>query len=447
MNPIFRSLSVSGWRQFRSVEIDFHPRLTVITGANGAGKSSLLGLLSAHFGWQRAYLGTPRRKRRNGATIFSAGLRRHRKLKESVQQPLHQSGQPPFQQGHEVGSIIYSNDHRASIQVASGAQQYTPFIVGQLQVVGTFMSSHRPFPVFQQVGSIPTSVIRPDAAYSSHFSETVQRLNGQSGGFSPIFRMKEALLSMVLLGVKSEFSAGDQDALDTFSGFVEILRIMLPQTLGFKDLSVRPPDIVLETTSGDFLLDAASGGVISIIELAWQLYVYSLSSAAKGAERYSVVLDEPENHLHPAMQRSLMSNLLRAFPRAQFVIATHSPFMVSSVKDSNVHVLGYMPITDAEEYVDEDGGDEDSSLTNLVYGVKLDTVNRAGNASEILRDVLGVPVTVPMWVESQLKDIVSEYRCKEISAETLGSLREKLNEIGFGELYPQALAEVVKDHD
>ncbi|KVF62008.1 hypothetical protein WJ17_30025 [Burkholderia vietnamiensis] len=259
--------------------------------------------------------------------------------------------------------------------------------------------------------------------------------------------MKEALLSMVLLGVKTEFSAGDKDALDTFSGFVEILRIMLPPTLGFKDLSVRPPDIVLETASGDFLLDAASGGVISIIELAWQLYVYSLSSAAKSAERYSVVLDEPENHLHPAMQRSLMSNLLLAFPRAQFVIATHSPFMVSSVKDSNVHVLGYMPITDSEEYVDEDGGDEDASLTNLVYGVKLDTVNRAGNASEILRDVLGVPVTVPVWVESQLKEIVAEYRCIEISAETLASLRERLNAIGFGELYPQALAEVVKDHD
>ncbi|AIO41558.1 AAA ATPase domain protein [Burkholderia cenocepacia] len=439
MNPIFKSLNVAGWRQFRNVEIDFHPRLTVITGANGAGKSSLLGLLNTHFGWQRAYLGTPRRNRLNGVTTFSAGLRRRRNLKGTGQQPL--------QPNHEVGSITYSDGNRASIQVANGAQQYSASIVGQLPVVGTFMSSHRPFPIFQQVGSIPTNVIRPDLAYANHFNETVQRLNGQGGGLSPIFRMKEALLSMVLLGVKTDFSAGDKDALETFSGFVEVLRIMLPPTLGFKDLSVRPPDIVLETASGDFLLDAASGGVISIIELAWQLYMYSLSSVAKNAERYSVVLDEPENHLHPAMQRSLMSSLLAAFPKAQFVIATHSPFMVSSVKDSNVHVLGYMPISDSEDYAAEDDGDEDSSLTNLVYGVKLDTVNRAGNASEILRDVLGVPVTVPVWVESQLQEIVAEYRCKDLSVETLGSLRERLNEIGFGELYPQALAEVVKIHD
>jgi predicted ATP-binding protein involved in virulence len=34
----FSKLFLNRWRQFESVEIDFHPRLTIITGANGTGK-------------------------------------------------------------------------------------------------------------------------------------------------------------------------------------------------------------------------------------------------------------------------------------------------------------------------------------------------------------------------------------------------------------------------
>src|ERR1700684_3254096 len=46
-----------------------------------------------------------------------------------------------------------------------------------------------------------------------------------------------------------------------------------------------------------------------------------------------------ENHLHPSLQRSLFVKLVEAFPLTQFIIATHSPFIVSGLKDSNVYVL------------------------------------------------------------------------------------------------------------
>jgi predicted ATPase len=43
----FRSLRIEGWRQFDNVDIELHPRLTVLTGANGAGKTSLLRIFRA----------------------------------------------------------------------------------------------------------------------------------------------------------------------------------------------------------------------------------------------------------------------------------------------------------------------------------------------------------------------------------------------------------------
>lgn len=425
MFPSFKSLTLSGWRQFHNISIDFHPRLTVITGANGAGKSTLLGLLSPHFGWQRNFLGTPKRKRLRGNPTFLTGLRRRKD---------QQHGQ------NEVGQITYSTGNEAKIHIVDQAQQYNAGIHGQMQVLGTYISSHRAVPVFQPLHAISPNSIQPDNAYQIYQSESVQRL---SGGHSQgtIFRLKEALVSMATFGITNEFSAGDDSSLANLKGFVEILKKVLPESLDFHDLSIRVTDVIMETGSGNFLIDAASGGLLSLIDLAWQIYIYSLTSIVAGSETFTVIMDEPENHLHPSMQRTLLADLLEAFPNVQFIVATHSPFMVSSVKDSFVYALRYVNITDVDR---SDETDDGVPLSKLVFSDRLDVVNRAGPATEILRDVLGVPVTIPEWVEKQLADIVAEFRSRALDANGISELRARMTALGFGELFPQALSQVAK---
>lgn len=109
MNPKFKNLTISGWRQFHNVSIDFHPRLTVITGANGAGKSSLLGLLTQHFGWQKLFLGTPLKRRINGLTRFLSGVRRRRNMHDHEQEVLAipQSLAPLFEQQSKAFNLQF----------------------------------------------------------------------------------------------------------------------------------------------------------------------------------------------------------------------------------------------------------------------------------------------------------------------------------------------------
>ena len=56
----FTELKLEEWQQFRSVDMEFHPRLTVLTGANGSGKTTILNLLARHADWQVPAISVPR---------------------------------------------------------------------------------------------------------------------------------------------------------------------------------------------------------------------------------------------------------------------------------------------------------------------------------------------------------------------------------------------------
>jgi predicted ATP-binding protein involved in virulence len=51
----------------------------------------------------------------------------------------------------------------------------------------------------------------------------------------------------------------------------------------------------------------------------------------------TLILDEPENHLHPAWQRRVLPALQKLFPKAQMFVVTHSPFVVSSLNAGWIH--------------------------------------------------------------------------------------------------------------
>lgn len=45
-----------------------------------------------------------------------------------------------------------------------------------------------------------------------------------------------------------------------------------------------------------------------------------------------VLIDEIDMHLHPTWQTHVLSDLAKAFPLIQFIVTTHSPFVLSSIK-------------------------------------------------------------------------------------------------------------------
>ncbi|PMM04652.1 AAA family ATPase [Vibrio splendidus] len=52
-----------------------------------------------------------------------------------------------------------------------------------------------------------------------------------------------------------------------------------------------------------------------------------------------VLIDEIDAHLHVSLQKKILSFLTGAFPKVQFIVTTHSPFVVSSVDDAVIYDL------------------------------------------------------------------------------------------------------------
>ena len=52
-----------------------------------------------------------------------------------------------------------------------------------------------------------------------------------------------------------------------------------------------------------------------------------------------VLIDEIDLHLHPAWQQRVLDNLTEIFPRVQFIVSTHAPAVIHSVRTENLRIL------------------------------------------------------------------------------------------------------------
>ncbi|MDE0302181.1 MAG: AAA family ATPase [Gammaproteobacteria bacterium] len=407
---MFKSIEIHDWRQFSSVKICFHDKLTVLTGANGAGKTTILNLLNRHFGWNLQLVGTPRSGKK-GVIRFFSDLWKFRGSSPNVSD----SGEDV------IGKIVYGDDSESQLSIPHEVSNQYQVNIPRLQSVpGLFISSHRPVYFYQKVTQIPTSISASGQLLENYLNEIRNRYNTNYRVNSASYRIKEALISLATLGYGNQVVARNEDAISTFEGFEKVLSRVLPTNLGFRRILIRMPEVVLDTSSGEFSFDAVSGGISAIIDMSWQLHM-----ASKVNPQFVVVIDEPENHLHPTLQKTLLPNFVEAFPNAQFIIATHNPFMVGSVPDSNVYVLDY-----------------DEEKPSRVVSTKLDLINKAASSSEILREALGLSHTKPVWVEQRINELIEKYGERTLCDTDLKALREDMKELKLDHLFPETVLRI-----
>lgn len=413
---MFKHIRLKDWRQFDEINIDFHEHLTVLTGANGAGKTTILNILSECIGWKTEFVSSYGVDESGKATYWNGIKRGFNKLIKMI------SGKAD-NKSNSIGELVFGNNVISELTIPNvNGGTYSIVINPQHKEKGVYINSHRPNFSYHSIKHIPTEISTREIIYNQYdsFNKLYLKDTFRDHSISFTSLIKETLMALAIFGEGNDTVKKNTNIKAIFDGYIDILKVILPKKLGFKKISVVIPEVLICTDSGEFPIDAVSGGISSLINIAWQLYMF-----ADRNEKFVAIIDEPENHLHPELQKNFLGNFIKAFPNVQFIIATHNPFMITSQKDSNVYVLNY--------------NDE-----KKVYSQKLDYINKAGTSNEILRNVLGIESTMPTWAERELQNIIKKYSEKDLTNDSLSKLKVELNELGLGEYIPETISQIVR---
>ena len=204
----FKEITLNGWRQFDSIHINLDSQTTVLTGANGCGKTTILNVMSRHFGWNINFTATPFVGKKKKKKIFS-DLRKIRDREE------------PSNTAETVGNIKYSNGGICQLHIPANSNenpQYQLHYANQQQVIGLHIPSHRPAISFHSVDNLPVNPKTNQQQYQE-FQQLLLQTYGSANVRNPGVVLKQSLISLALFGYGNEAVQENQEYKSLFLRF------------------------------------------------------------------------------------------------------------------------------------------------------------------------------------------------------------------------------------
>lgn len=90
----------------------------------------------------------------------------------------------------------------------------------------------------------------------------------------------------------------------------------------------------------DYGFDVLSDGYSAVLDIVMNL-ILRMEDEKKASYDLEgiVIIDEVETHLHIELQKKIMPFLTSFFPNIQFIVSTHSPFVLNSIDNSVIYDL------------------------------------------------------------------------------------------------------------
>lgn len=125
-----------------------------------------------------------------------------------------------------------------------------------------------------------------------------------------------------------------------------------------------------------------------------------------------VMIDEVDMHLHPSWQQTVLTDLIAAFPKLQFIVTTHSPQVLTTVPRENIRIL--------EE---DDGGNTHARMP--------DFSPLAHESGDALAKIMGTHREPQLELQDDIRQYEQWVRAGQEQTPEAQSLRTKLAQVGY----------------
>lgn len=359
-------LKIENFRGFESLTLDFHPEVTVLVGANGSGKTTVLEAVVLVLAntlapppLERANLFSPTdyRSGTEGATI-SLG----------VEHEGHH--------GELELRLVIDRDAAGRIR-DRGTEARLGFSDLDFQQEVWWSSGPIPIACYYDVerhahDSTPRS---RDPIFRKPIDAWNDAWNARAG-FHELFQWFRELEDMENADRVNEPEFRDRQ-LDAARRAIESLlpgysRPRVYRARQSEPVGINRPVLTVEKAGQMLAFDQLSHGERLLVALAGDI-ARRLAIANPAAEdpllgEGIVLIDEPDLHLHPEWQAKVIPALRRTFPNVQLVVTTHSLIVLSYVPSECVRLLENFQIVEPPAPTE---GREPNALATEVYGIPL----------------------------------------------------------------------------
>jgi predicted ATP-binding protein involved in virulence len=356
-------LRLRNFRCFEELDVEFGSKLTVIIAENGAGKTAILDAIAIGFGRYLTKLPGV-----SGRTTKDTDIRINERERREPFMALSWEARD-----RDGGSIVWSGGRRrdGSIKTSTiknalseefdsslttGLKQIDEFTLNLVKMEaegGAYF-----LPVIAYYGT--NRAIREEVQRRRGFKKQFSRFEALAGALDPDSRFRavfEWFSAMEDQERREKESRRDFDYRLTELQLVRdaIVR-MLPVGFSNPRTEIRPLRFVIDRLMVDGVTRTLRINQLSdgyrvvmglVMDLARRLAQANSRMVTGGMQIMNpldlpaiALIDEVDLHLHPAWQQHILPDLIRTFRNTQFIVTTHSPQVLSTVKRENIRIVG-----------------------------------------------------------------------------------------------------------
>lgn len=378
-----KSVTLNNFRCFEHLKLDLHPQLTVIVGNNGAGKTALLDGIATGLTPVLTHLSSAN-QRLSGRGIKDADFR--------IEATTGRGGRTQWAKADFAQVMVDTYDERLRWDywkpsgAAKGAEPSDKWGEAQLKErMGAIYASYKTVqplltPTFAYYGASRGSIKVPsrlreaklnydhptaalydcldpasdfremlewfDLEESSELRENKGAVNDDFLPFQSLDAVRAAVVGLLGQYRNPHFNSKHKFMLTRESDGAPMLVEQLSQ--GYQSMLALAMDFArrlaianphLEYSDDDYALHAVHQAIEQLVSLGVSTPEPFREALPMSAPAIMLV-DEIDLHLHPSWQQRVLQDLMRTFPLTQFIVTTHSPQVLSTVRRENIRVLG-----------------------------------------------------------------------------------------------------------